>query len=528
VTSSPVRDTARRVFGHHDLLPGQADATEALLAGHDVLLVAPTGSGKSLVYLIGGVLSDGPTLVVSPLLALQQDQIDAIEAAPGDVHAARISSAETERQREEALGRAADGELDFLFLAPEQLANDEVRRRLAGLAPSLVAVDEAHCVSAWGHDFRPDYLRLGELIGQLGAPRVVAMTATAAPPVRDDIAERLRLAHPRTFVTGFARPNIALEVQRVVDESEQRSRVLDAVGEGSGIVYCRTRRATEEYAASLADRGVRVAVYHAGMAHRRRVAAQEAFMADEVDVVVATSAFGMGIDKPTVRFVVHAQVPESPDTYYQEVGRAGRDGAAATATLVYRPEDLSLGRFFSSAVPTRGDVERVLGAAAAVGIEPAAVAERSGLGRRKVSRILNLHEEAQQAVDSGDDPVLGVTRLAEARRNLERSRVEMMRAYAETDRCRAEFLVGYFGERLGERCEVCDSCRAGTAPEPIEDEGAPYALQEQVRHEEFGAGIVTDLEEDRLTVLFDEVGYRTLSLEVVTEQELLVPDDRPG
>jgi ATP-dependent DNA helicase RecQ len=240
----------------------------------------------------------------------------------------------------------------------------------------------------------------------------------------------------------------------------------------------------------------------------------------------------MGIDKPAVRFVVHAQVPESPDTYYQEVGRAGRDGAPAAATLVYRPEDLSLGRFFSSAVPKRGDVERVLEAVAAVGTDPAAVADRSGLSRRKASRILNLHDEAQQvaqqqAVDSGDDPVHGVTQLAEARRNLERSRVEMMRAYAETDRCRTEFLVGYFGERLGERCDVCDSCRAGTAPELTEDEESPYALQEQVRHEEFGAGIVTDVETDRLTVLFDEVGYRTLSLEVVAEQGLLVPDDRP-
>lgn len=536
--ASRVRAAARRLFGHDGLLPGQADATEALLGGHDVLLVAPTGSGKSLVYLVGGALSDGPTLVVSPLLALQQDQIDAIEAAPGDLHAARISSAETERQREETLDRAGAGELDFLFLSPEQLANDEVRRRLAGLDPGLVAVDEAHCVSAWGHDFRPDYLRLGELIGELGGPRVVAMTATAAPPVREDIVERLRLADPRTFVTGFARPNLALEVQRAADEPDQRSRVLEAVGEGSGIVYCRTRRATEEYAAALAERGVRVAVYHAGLAHRRREAAHEAFMADEVDVVVATSAFGMGIDKPTVRFVVHAQVPESPDTYYQEVGRAGRDGAAATATLVYRPEDLALGRFFSSAVPKRGDVERVLAAAAAVGTDPADVAERSGLGRRKVARILNLHEDAQQeaqdqaqqearqASGGGEDPVRRVTQLAESRRKLERSRVDMMRAYAETDRCRAEFLVGYFGERLGERCGVCDSCRAGTAPEPAEDEGAPYALQERVRHDEFGAGIVTDLETDRLTVLFDDVGYRTLSLEVVAEQELLAPDDR--
>jgi ATP-dependent DNA helicase RecQ len=250
-------------------------------------------------------------------------------------------------------------------------------------------------------------------------------------------------------------------------------------------------------------------------------------MAGEVDVVVATSAFGMGIDKPDVRFVVHAQVPESPDTYYQEVGRAGRDGAPATATLVYRPEDLALGRFFSGGVPKRGDVERVLDAAAAVGTEPADVAERTGLGRRKAARILNLHEQAEQAVGE-NDPVRAVTELAESRRRLERSRVEMMRAYAETDRCRAEFLVGYFGEPLGERCGVCDRCRAGTAPEPSVDDGSPHAVQARVRHGEFGDGIVTDVEADRLTVLFDDVGYRTLSRELVVDQDLLEPVEDAG
>ena len=265
-----VRATASRVFGYDDLLPGQADATEALLSGHDVLLVAPTGSGKSLVYLVGGVLTSGPTLVVSPLLALQQDQIDAIEAAPGDVHAARISSAETEGQRDEVLRRAANGEIDYLFLAPEQLANDEVRERLAELGAGLVAVDEAHCVSAWGHDFRPDYLRLGDLIAELGAPRVVAMTATAAPPVRDDIVERLRLADPRTFVTGFARPNIALAVRA---RRRRGGAALPRPRRG------RRRRVRDRLLPDPeGDRGVRrgprgpgraAVVYHAGRADRR-------------------------------------------------------------------------------------------------------------------------------------------------------------------------------------------------------------------------------------------------------------------
>ncbi|GAA1143987.1 RecQ family ATP-dependent DNA helicase [Nocardioides aquiterrae] len=513
-----VRDTAKQAFGHASLLPGQAEATAALLDGHDVLLIAPTGSGKSLVYQLAGLLIDGPTVVVSPLLALQQDQIESIEASGAGVRAGRISSAESEAARREVLAAAADGSLEFLFLAPEQLANPDVRHQVAELRPSLVAVDEAHCVSAWGHDFRPDYFRLGDLLEELGRPRVVAMTATAAPPVREEVLARLCLADSETIVTGFERANLALSVVRHADAAGQRAAVLDAAAdaEGSGIVYCRTRPAAEEYAAALLERGRRATVYHAGLGHRRRSATQEAFMTGKEDVVVATSAFGMGIDKPDVRWVLHAQAPESLDTYYQEVGRAGRDGEPATGTLHYRPEDLGLGRFFSAGVPKRADVEAVVTAAADVGDEPRAVAEAAGFGPRKAGRILNLLELVRQSRPDAE-PVDGVLELAEAHRNLERSRVEMVRAYAETARCRAEFLVGYFGERLERRCGACDTCRAGTAADPVDSAGAPYVVQGRVRHQEFGPGVVTDVEEDRLTVLFDQVGYRTLSLELVED-----------
>ena len=520
-----VRDRAREAFGHESLLPGQAEATAALLDGHDVLLIAPTGSGKSLVYQLAGLLIDGPTIVVSPLLALQHDQIEHIEASGAGVRAGRISSAESESARREVLEAAAAGNLEFLFLAPEQLANPDVRDKVAELKPSLVAVDEAHCVSAWGHDFRPDYFRLGDLLEEVGRPRVVAMTATAAPPVREEVLARLCLERPETVVTGFERPNLALEVVRHADATAQRAAVLDAAAEaeGSGIVYCRTRPAAEEYAAELVERGRRATVYHAGLGHRRRAQAHEAFMAGEQDVVVATSAFGMGIDKPDIRWVLHAQAPESLDTYYQEVGRAGRDGEPATCALHYRPEDLGLGRFFSAGVPKRKDVQAVLEATNDVGTEPRAVAEATGTGPRKAGRILNLLELVRQSRPDADR-VEGVVELAESHRSLERSRVEMVRAYAETDRCRAEFLVGYFGERLEHRCGVCDSCRAGTAPDPVDRADAPYAVQDKVRHDEFGTGVVTDLEEDRLTVLFDEVGYRTLSIELV-EGGLLAPLD---
>ncbi|MQW76251.1 RecQ family ATP-dependent DNA helicase [Nocardioides sp. dk4132] len=538
MTASPrdrVDETARTAFGHHTLLPGQAEAAVALVEERDVLLIAPTGAGKSLVYQLAGALSGGWTLVVSPLLALQQDQVEALLAAPGGFRAARLSSAEGAARREEVLADVTQGAVDFLFCSPEQLANDEVRARLAASGPALVAVDEAHCVSAWGHDFRPDYFRLGELLADLGpgaAPRLVAMTATAAPPVREDIAARLGMRDPRTIVTGFARDNLALDVVRTESAADQRASVLELATRtpGSGIVYCRTRPAAQEYADALVAAGRRAAVYHAGLSHRRRAQTHEAFMADEVDVVVATSAFGMGIDKPDIRFVVHAQVPESPDTYYQEVGRAGRDGEPATVTLVYRPEDLALGRFFSGGVPKRRDVEAVLVAVAAVGDDPRAVQEYTGLGRRRAGRILNLlalvaETGGAETGGSGDRRarVEAAIELAESHRRLERSRVDMMRAYAETDRCRAEFLVGYFGERLGERCGRCDSCRAGTAPEPTDEAGAAYRVQDEVVHADFGRGTVTDLEEDRLTVLFEAVGYRTLSLAVLEEHRLLTP-----
>jgi ATP-dependent DNA helicase RecQ len=522
VVDNEAADAAREIFGHDTLHPGQEEAVTALAAGRDVLLVAPTGAGKSLVYQLAGMLRGGCTLVVSPLLALQQDQVDALNGLDDPrARAARLSSAESEAARREVLDEAAAGRLGFLFLAPEQLARDDVRDAVAALRPVLGAVDEAHCVSSWGHDFRPDYLRLGELLDGVldGAPRV-AMTATAATPVRDDIAERLRLADPLRVVTGFRRENLRLAVEHTGDVDTQRKRVLDLVDEQgrgtTGLVYCRTRSATESLSDRLAERGHRVAPYHAGLGQRVRRETHAAFMAGEVDVVVATSAFGMGIDKPDIRFVLHAQAPESPDTYYQEVGRAGRDGDPATCVLVHRPEDLALGRFFSSGVPRAADVRAVLAAVAETGSrDPATVREVAGTGPRVTARILNLAEIA------GADDVAAVRERAEAQRSLDRSRVDMMREYAETDRCRTGFLLAYFGEPAGEPCGACDSCLAGSAQVEVRD--APYPPQSRVVHVELGPGLVTDVAEDRVTVLFEEVGYRTLSLAIVAGEGLLDP-----
>ncbi|MVA75637.1 RecQ family ATP-dependent DNA helicase [Auraticoccus sp. F435] len=540
-----MESAARDVFGHAELRDWQLAAVSDLLAGRDVLLVQPTGAGKSLAYQLAGVLMEtGPTVVVSPLLALQADQVEGLTERAEGVRASRLSSAESAGARREALEQAGPG--SFLFLAPEQLAREETREAVAALHPALVAVDEAHCVSSWGHDFRPDYLRLGELVEQLGRPPVIALTATAAPPVRQDIAEKLRLREPRLVVADVARPNIALSAQHCLDERAQRRAVLEAVAgqQGQGIVYTRTRKLAEELAAELVGQGRDADHYHAGRPGRAREAVQQAFMAGEVDVLVATSAFGMGIDKPDIRFVVHAQAPESPDVYYQEVGRAGRDGGPATGLLCHRPEDLSLARFFAPAVPSPADVGALVGALAGVEGEPDrdALREATGLGVRKLARILNLVQEESAhsgADDPGDGPTLveRVVQRAEQHRRMQQTRIEMMRRYAETTTCRQRFLLHYFGDEGEEPCGSCDNCRSGATAEhdeavaetvaqaDAEDAGwtGRFHAEQAVQHPEFGLGTVVEVEGDRLTVLFDQGGYRTLDLPTVVESGLLEP-----
>ena len=332
---------AREAMGFDALRPGQREAIESALAGRDTLAVMSTGSGKSAIYQIAGLLTPGATIIVSPLIALQRDQVEALrERAAGG--AAELNSSLGAEERERALAELAEDALEFLFLAPEQLGNADVLAELAVARPSLVVVDEAHCVSEWGHDFRPDYLRLGAAIEALGRPTVLALTATAAPPVREEICVRLGLREPEVIVRGFDRRELRLEVDAFHGDEGGRRRdraLLDAVAEtpGPGILYVATRRRAEELAAALAARAVRAAHYHGGMAAKPRHAVQEAFMDDEVDVVVATTAFGMGVDKANVRWVFHAEPADSLDAYYQEVGRAGRDGEPAVARPLLPP-----------------------------------------------------------------------------------------------------------------------------------------------------------------------------------------------
>ncbi len=530
---------ASELFGWESVRDGQRRSVEALLEGRDVVAVMPTGAGKSAVYQLAGALRDGLTLVVSPLIALQTDQLEQLSAAPAAPRGAAVNSSLGARAIEDAWAQAESGGIRFLFLAPEQLAKDEVLDRLAGLDVGLLVVDEAHCVASWGHDFRPDYLRLGDARERLGGPPTVALTATAAEPVREEIVRRLSLEDPLLVVQGVDRPNIDLEVRRHADESEKRQHLLDLVAEldGCGLVYAATRRDAEEYASALAERGIRSLAYHAGLPAKDRRAVQEAFHVGDVDVVVATSAFGMGIDKPDVRFVVHASVPESLDAYYQEVGRAGRDGEAARAVLFYRSEDLGIRKYFTSRSVDQARLRAAYKAVVAAGapIRAAALALAVRVSSRAITGIVNLLVEAGavRVTRAGIEAVGALTtrqvvaRSVEAsdrRERIEVSRLEVMRRYAETRDCRRRVLLSYFGDELDEPCGRCDTCRAGTASVHEEEQDAataPFPSGSTVRHAAWGEGSVVEVDPDRLTVFFPSEGYKVLALDVVQEGDLL-------
>ena len=353
------RATLRRYFGYPDFRGAQADAVEAVLQGRDVLVLMPTGGGKSLCFQVPALLLPGPTVVVSPLISLMQDQVDALERR--GIPATFINSTLPTAEREARLARVERGELRLLYVAPERFDVPGFPERLRAARVSLLAVDEAHCISQWGHDFRPAYLRLGRVRAVLGCP-VIALTATATPGVRRDITTELRLNDPLLLARGFDRPNLAWYVVAADGPLDKDRKLLTllrrARGDGVSLVYAATRRKADTLADMLNQAGVPASAYHAGVPSHERRRLQEAFIAGTAGVVVATNAFGMGIDKPDVRLVVHYDVSPSLEAYYQEGGRAGRDGAPARCVLLHAPSDRLTHMFLlDQSLPARSVVQ---------------------------------------------------------------------------------------------------------------------------------------------------------------------------
>ena len=465
----PLREALRRHFGFSSFRPGQEAIVRSVLEGRNTVAVMPTGAGKSLCYQLPAMLLPGTCLVVSPLVALMKDQVDSLTAR--GIPATFVNSSIDEAERSERIQKMRAGAYKLVYVAPERFRSPQFLRAVQQATISLYAVDEAHCISQWGHDFRPDYLQLGKVRRALMPPRTLALTATATPEVRADIVRVLRLKDPRVFVAGFDRPNLFFQAVEVEDERAKFREVLRACRLGGGVVYCATRRDVERVASRLAEAGVFALAYHAGMSEENRRRIQDAFMAEEDAVVCATNAFGMGVDKPSIRFVAHWSLPRSIEAYYQEAGRAGRDGKPALALLLYRESDVRLQqRMIYASHPSRELLHRLWkrlsqSGAGSVAAPVRALAEGVGSPYEVEAALKHLEKAGRIARGPGeriavlrDDPLGEEVEEVAARRRHELSRLDEMVRYARRDGCRRVYLLSYFGEERDGRCGGCDVC----------------------------------------------------------------------
>jgi ATP-dependent DNA helicase RecQ len=500
----------REYFGFAEFRRGQREAVDAAVAGRDVLVVMPTGSGKSLCYQLPALLREDLTIVVSPLVALMQDQVDALRARGLSDRVALVNSQQDGATNADALARAVDGEVRLLYVAPERFSSPGFVQRIGQARIGLFVVDEAHCVSQWGHDFRPDYFRLADAARHLGADAIVASTATATPQVANDIVRRLSLRDPVHVATGFDRPNLAFAVARPAPH-EKRPIIAELLREEDAlpaIVYAGTRAGSEELRDSLrSELGVPVEMYHAGLERGDRADVQRRFLADEVSVIVATNAFGMGVDKPNVRTVVHASVPSSLEAYYQEAGRAGRDGEPARALLLAENRDKALHVHFikrdevDEKLPAR--LAAQLAAAADDGSLPGMGPARYNVDATELAHAVGCNGEQLRSLighlsragvleptPSSPDRLIGrviapydgraealcrssVGEAAKARWRQYRD----IWAYVESGACRRRSILRHFGDRSdpAPRGDCCDACGANLIPLPPQPEPADIA-----------------------------------------------------
>ena len=482
------RRVLRQTFGYSSFRPGQQEVIEAVLARRDTLAVMPTGGGKSVCFQVPALLfEEGLTLVVSPLLALMKDQVDALRAS--GVAAAAVNSSISPEEQARTMHEAANGSLRLLYVAPERFGNGAFMAALRGLHVALLAVDEAHCISQWGHDFRPSYRDLGGVRPRIGNPPIVALTATADPRVRADVLERLGLREPVVHVAGFDRPNLRFETVKVRSKKEKAEQIaakLRELKDESAVVYCGTRKNVEELTDYLQRQRIRCARYHAGMEDGDRKRIQDAFARDSLRIIVATNAFGMGIDKPDVRMVLHHDMPDSLESYYQEAGRAGRDGEPADCVLYYGPRDRGLRDFFIEM--SHPEPRRV--------VEIYRDLVRFGGNRTHVRELMNEDDEPgvnaaiHALVESGlagrSGQMVWATRLdgaddidtagLEEHRAHAIGKVDAMERYAESRTCLRARILEYFGDE--EHAAACGNCGPCVAP--------PVAESTQVSEQEQG------------------------------------------